>query len=79
MVYIGNVSILVNSNLRIKIIFIYLQVDDDTFIFTSNLNKFTASKNSKKPLYYGFKWNFGMQNGYIGMLNNKNLTIIRLI
>ena len=44
----------------------YFLVDDDTFIFTENLNKFTALENPNEPLYYGFKWNYMIAQGYIG-------------
>jgi hypothetical protein len=44
----------------------YYMVDDDTYVFVDNLNKFTNSHDSTKALYYGFKFNVIVPNGYIG-------------
>jgi len=42
----------------------YLLVDDDTFVFSENLAKFSKSKNSSEKAIYGFKWTAGIE--YIG-------------
>ena len=42
----------------------YLLVDDDTYVFSENLAKFSNSKNSSEKVIYGFKWSQGIE--YIG-------------
>jgi glycoprotein-N-acetylgalactosamine 3-beta-galactosyltransferase len=42
----------------------YLKADDDTFIFINNLRKFLSSKNSSKPVTYGYDFKVIVENGY---------------
>ena len=45
----------------------YLKADDDTYVFIDNLRKFLSSKNSTKPVTYGYdykiKVDYGFQSG----------------
>jgi hypothetical protein len=42
----------------------YLKTDDDTYIFMNNLRKFLSSKNSSKPVTYGYDYKIKVPNGY---------------
>ena len=42
----------------------YLKADDDTFIFVDNLRKFLSTKNSSKPVTYGYDFKVIVDNGY---------------
>jgi hypothetical protein len=43
----------------------FLMADDDTYIFTENLEKFMKEKSSNEPYLYGFKFNVIVPNGYL--------------
>lgn len=43
----------------------FIMADDDTYIFTENLEKFMKEKSSSEPFLYGFKFNVIVPNGYL--------------
>ena len=42
----------------------YLKADDDTFVFVDNLKKFLKTKNSSKPVTYGYDFKTIVDRGY---------------
>ena len=51
----------------------YFMIDDDSYVFVDNLNKFVKTKNSSLPFMYGFKFkHLPLPGGHIGGKNKKN-------
>jgi hypothetical protein len=44
----------------------FFLVDDDTYVFSKNLIKFTNTQNENENKIFGFKWNIEIDGGYIG-------------
>jgi hypothetical protein len=45
----------------------YFMVDDDTYVYPNNLEKFINTQDTSKPVYYGFKYNHEAKPaGFIG-------------